>query len=158
MADFAAEVDKLGGFEEIRRQLDEVYRKRDAMPPEERWGVTRVEFPDVGDPVPPDSIPALLASDSERGLFELERIAFSPNAAASGTVRKVLAKAFADARISPETKAGLLWRYNHAEQFNKAALAGWRGSLPFCLLDSDEGRRWYCARKMADYETVRVLV
>ena len=155
LADFAAEVDKLGGFKEVRRQLDEVNRKWDAMTPEERCGVTRVEFPDVGDPVPPDSIPALLASDPAKGFFELERVAFGTDAAASGTARKVLAAAFADAHILPETKAGLLWRHNHAEHFRNAVLAGWRGSLPLCLLDSDEGRGWYCARKMADYETVR---
>lgn len=155
VADFAAGVGNLGGFDEMMRQLDEANRKLDAMTPEVRWGVTRVEFPDVGDPVPPDSIPALLASDPARGFFELERVAFSPNAAASVTTRKVLAAAFGDARISLGTKTDLLWLYNHPDEFRKAALAGWKGSLPFCLLDSDEGRKWYCEKKMADYETVR---
>ena len=155
LAEFAAEVEKLGGVDEAMRQLEEFNRKWDAMTPEERWGVTRVEFPDVGDPVPPDVIPKLLASDPARGLFELERATFSPDAGASGAVRKVLSEAFDDSRISSETKAELLWRYNHVDLFRKAALSGWRGSLPLCLLDSDEGRKWYCARKMADYETVR---
>ena len=125
-----------------------------AMTPEARWGVRVVECPDMGDPVPPDDIPELLASNPNKGLFELERATFD-SAVSPKTIRKVLAAAFDDRRITSDTSAELLWRYNRVQCFRDAVLADCKGDIPFCLLDSEEGRRWYCKRKMPDYETIR---
>ena len=126
----------------------------DAMTLEARWGVRVVLYPDVGDPVPPNDIPGLLASDPDKGLFELERATFDPSMP-SKTVRKILTDAFDDARITPDTKARLLWRYNRVPDFLDAVLADLEGDIPFPLLDSGAGCRWYCEREMPGYETVR---
>ncbi len=121
---------------------------------EKRWGIRVVERADAGKAVPPGKIPALLAAEPNKGLFELERATFGPSVP-SKTIRKILSDAFSDARIAPDTKAELLWRYNHVPAFRDAVLLDCKGDIPFCLLDSEDGRRWYCERKMPDYEVVR---
>jgi hypothetical protein len=73
----------------------------------------------------------------------------------AAAVRTILSDAFRDARIAPETKAELLWRYNHEPTFRDAVLADCKGGIPFFLLDSEEGRRWYCECGLPGYETVR---
>ena len=147
-------VEALGGIEEAARQLREARRAMAAATPEERCGVRVVERADAGEAVPLEKIPGLLASAPERGLFALERATFDPSVAAAA-VRTILGAAFGDARVAPETKAELLWRYNHVPAFTAAALADRRGPVPFCLLDSEEGRRSFCSRKLPGHETVR---
>ena len=154
MQSFINAIEAMGGIEEAARQMRAARRAIAAMTPEERWGVRVVERADAGEAVPPEEIPGLLASAPERGLFALERATFDP-AVPAAAVRTVLADAFGDARVAPETKAELLWRYNHEPDFRDAALADLRGPVPFCLLDSEEGRRSYCARKLPGHETVR---
>ena len=126
----------------------------DAMTPEAWWGVRVVLYPDVGDPVPPNDIPGLLASDPDRGLFELQRATFDPSMP-SKTIRKILTDAFDDARITPDTRAELLWRYNRVPCFRDAVLADCKGDIPFFLLDSEKGREWYCECELPGYETIR---
>ena len=153
MKSFMDAVEAMGGIEEAARQLDEARRAIAAATPEERWGVRVVERADSGEAVPPEEIPGLLASAPERGLFALERATFDP-AVPAAAVRTVLSDAFADARVAPETRAELLWRYNHVSIFRDAALADLKGPVPFCLLDSEEGRKSHCSRKLPDHETV----
>ena len=154
MQSFINAIEAMGGIEEAARQMREARRAFAAMTPEERWGVRVVERADAGGAVPPEEIPGLLASAPERGLFALERETFDP-AVPAAAVRTILSDAFADARVAPETKAELLWRYNHEPDFRDAALADLRGPVPFCLLDSEEGRKSHCARKLPGHETVR---
>ena len=151
---FMDAVAAMGGIEEAARQLDEARRAIAAATPEERWGVRVVERADPGEAVPPEEIPGLLASAPARGLFALERATFDPSVPAAA-VRTILSAAFGDARVASETKAELLWRYNHEPDFRDAALADLRGPVPFCLLDSEEGRRSHCARKLSGHEAVR---
>ena len=153
LADFEAAIEKLGGVEEAMRQLKEFNRRLDAMPPERRHGIRQVEAPVLGDLVPPEGIPALLASSPARGLFELERLHAAPEMA--GRIGRIVTDALRDARVAPETRARLLWRYNHVAYYRECALSGVKGTLPFALLDSEAGRRDYCARKRPGYETVR---
>ena len=154
MTSFMNAVEALGGIEEAARRLREARRAIAAATPEERWGVRVVERAEAGEAVPLEKIPGLLASAPARGLFALERATFDP-AVAAAAVRTILAAAFRDARVAPETKAELLWRYNHVPAFRDAALADRRGPVPFCLLDSEEGRRSHCARKLPGHEAVR---
>ena len=154
MQSFIAAIEAMGGIEEAARQMREARRAFAAMTPEERWGVRVVERADAGEAVPPEEIPGLLASAPERGLFALERATFDP-AVPAAAVRTILSDAFRDARVAPETKAELPWRYNHEPAFRDAALADRKGPVPFCLLDSEEWRRAYCARKRPGHETVR---
>ena len=134
MQSFINAIEAMGGIEEAARQMRAARRAFAAMTPEE--------------------IPGLLASAPERGLFALERATFDP-AVPAAAVRTILSDAFRDALVAPETKAELLWRYNHEPAFRNAALADRKGPVPFCLLDSEEGRRSYCARKLPGHETVR---
>jgi len=113
------------------------------MTPERQWGVRVLERADAGEPVAPEGIASLLAAEPARGLFALECATFDP-AVPAAAVRTILSDAFRDARIAPETKAELLWRYNHEPAFRDAVLADCKGGIPFFLLDSEEGRRWYC--------------
>lgn len=154
MQSFINAIEAMGGIEEAARQMRAARRAIAAMTPEERWGVRVVERPDAGGAVPSEEIPGLLASAPERGLFALERATFDP-AVPAAAVRTILSDAFRDARVAPETKAELLWRYNHEPAFRDAALADRKGPVPFCLLDSEKGRRSYCARKLPGHETVR---
>lgn len=154
MQSFINAIEAMGGIEEAARQMRAARRAIAAMTPEERWGVRVVERADAGGAVPPEEIPGLLASAPERGLFALERATFDP-AVPAAAVRTILSNAFRDARVAPETKAELLWRYNHEPAFRDAALADRKGPVPFCLLDSEKGRRSYCARKLPGHETVR---
>ncbi len=154
MQSFINAIEAMGGIEEAARQMRAARRAIAAMTPEERWGVRVVERADAGEAVPPEEIPGLLASAPERGLFALERATFDP-AVPAAAVRTILSDAFRDGRVAPETKAELLWRYNHEPAFRDAALADRKGPVPFCLLDSEEGRRSYCARKLPGHETVR---
>ena len=147
-------VEALGGIEEAARRLREARRAIAARTPEERSGVRVVERADAGEAVPAEEIQGLLASAPARGLFALERATFDP-AVPAETVRTILSDAFGDARVTPETKADLLWRYNHVPPFRDAALADLRGPVPFCLLDSEEGRRFHCLYKLPGHETVR---
>ena len=124
------------------------------MTPERQWGVRVLERADAGEPVAPEGIASLLAAEPARGLFALECATFDP-AVPAAAVRTILSDAFRDARVAPETKAELLWRYNHVPAFRDAALADRRGPVPFCLLDSEEGRRLFCSRKLPGHETVR---
>lgn len=154
MQSFINAIEAMGGIEEAARQMREARRAFAAMTPEERWGVRVVERADAGEAVPPEEIPGLLASAPARGLFALERATFDP-AVPAAAVRTILSGAFRDARVAPETKAELLWRYNHEPAFRDAALADRKGPVPFCLLDSEEGRKSHCARKLPGHETVR---
>ena len=154
MQSFIDAIEAMGGIEEAARQMRAARRAFAAMTPEERWGVRVVERADAGEAVPPEEIPGLLASAPERGLFALERATFDP-AVPAAAVRTILSDAFRDARVAPETRAELLWRYNHEPAFRDAALADRKGPVPFCLLDSEEGRKSYCARKLPGHETVR---
>ena len=124
------------------------------MTPERQWGVRVLERADAGEPVAPEGIASLLAAEPARGLFALECATFDP-AVPAAAVRTILSDAFRDARIAPETKAELLWRYNHEPAFRDAVLADCKGGIPFFLLDSEEGRRWYCECGLPGYETVR---
>ena len=134
-------------------EFDDLVRGLAPMTPEERWGVRRVSFPDVGGPVPPEEIAPLLVSSPQKGLFELERAAFNP-AVPFASIRKIFADAFDDPRTAPETKAEMLWRSNLLDACWDSAHAGCGDGPPFCL-DSGAGRKWYCSRKMAGYEIVR---
>lgn len=154
MQSFINAIEAMGGIEEAARQMRAARRAIAAMTPEERWGVRVVERADAGEAFPPEEIPGLLASAPERGLFALERATFDP-AVPAAAVRTILSDAFRDARVAPETRAELLWRYNHEPDFRDAALADLRGPVPFCLLDSEEGRKSHCARKLPGHETVR---
>ena len=153
LAAFEAAIGKLGGVEEAMRQLDELNRRLAAMTPEQRLGIRQVETPALGDLVPPEEIPALLGSFPERGLFELERLHAAP--VAVGRIGRIVTDALRDARVAPETRARLLWRYNYVDYYLGSALAGAKGTLPFGLLDCEAGRKDYCARKRPGYETVR---
>ena len=124
------------------------------MTPERQWGVRVLERADAGEPVAPEGIASLLAAEPARGLFALECATFDP-AVPAAAVRTILSDAFRDARIAPETKAELLWRYNHEPAFRDAVLMDCKGGIPFFLLDSEEGRRWYCECGLPGYETVR---
>lgn len=150
---FEAAIEKLGGVEETLRQLAELNRKISEITPDEREGIRQVEAPVLGDLVPPGEVLGLLASSPEKGLFELERLHAAPAGAAD--VRRIVTDAMRDERVAPETRARLLWRYNHVASYRDAALAGAKGTLPFGLLDCEDGRRDYCARKRPGYETVR---
>ncbi len=152
-AEFEAAIKELGGVEEALRQLNELNRRLDAMTPEQRLGIRQVEVPVLGDLVPPEGIPALLASSPARGLFELERLHAAP--AAAGHIGRIVTDAVRDKRVAPETRARLLWRYNYVDYYREAALSGAKGTLPFGLLDCEAGRKDYCARKRPGYETVR---
>ena len=150
---FEAAIKELGGPEEALRQLNELNRKLREMPPEHRLGIRQVEAPVLGDLVPPGEIPALLASSPGRGLFELERLHAAPEMV--GRIGRIVTDAIRDPRVTPETRARLLWRYNHVAYYRESALSGARGVIPFGLLDSEEGRKDYCARSRTGYETVR---
>ncbi len=147
---FEAAIKELGGAEEALRQLN---RKLREMPPEHRLGIRQVETPVLGDLVPPEEIPVLLASSPGRGLFELERLHTAPGMA--GRIGRIVTNAIRDPRVTTETRARLLWRYNYVDYYRESALAGARGTLPFGLLDCEAGRRDYCARSRPGYETVR---
>ena len=154
LVDFEAAIEKLGGVEETLRQLAELNRKISEITPDERAGIRQVEAPVLGDLVPPGEVLGLLASSPEQGLFELERLHAAPGMV-GGPIGRIVTAAIHDERIAPETRARLLWRYNHVTRFRDAALSGAKGTLPFGLLDSVSGRRDYCARKRPGYETVR---
>ena len=153
LADFMAEVEKLGGVEEAMRQLNELNRRLDSMPPEHRLGIRQVETPVLGKPLPPEEVRELLVSSPGRGLFELERLPAVPEL--YGRIGRIVTDAIGDKRVAPETRARLLWRYNHVDYYRDAALAGAKGTLPFGLLDCEAGRKDYCARRRSGYETIR---
>lgn len=153
LADFMAEVEKLGGVDEAMRQLKELNRRLDSMPPEHRLGIRQVETPVLGEPLPPEEVRELLVSSPGRGLFELERLHAVPEL--YGRIGRIVTDAIGDKRVAPETRARLLWRYNHVDYYRDAALAGAKGTLPFGLLDCEAGRKDYCARRRPGYETIR---
>ena len=153
LADFKAASEELCGFEEAMRQLKEFHRRLEAMTPEERRGFRQVSVPVLGELLTPEEIGVLLASSPERGLFELERLHAVPEMV--GRLGRIVTDAIRDARVAPETRARLLWRYNHLDEYRDAALSGARGVIPFGLIDSEAGRRQYCKMKRTGYETVR---
>ena len=125
----------------------------DAMTPQRLLGIRQIEAPVLGDLFPPEEVGELLASSPEKGLFELERLGAAPEGA--GKIGRIVTDAIRDARVAPETRARLLWRYNHVETYRDSALSGAKGTLPFGLLDSEAGRRQYCKMKRLDFETIR---
>ena len=114
-----------------------------------------VAFPDSYAPTTGADIPALLASSPEKGIAALLRMDFEPESleVPIGPRERILADAVCDADLPAATRAGLLLAAD-SRPFRSVPLGGASCEVPPGLLDSSEGRKWYCAKRKPGWEDV----
>jgi hypothetical protein len=114
-----------------------------------------VIFPDSHAPTHVADIPGLLASSLEKGIAALLRMDFEPDSheVPIGPRERILANAICDTHLPAVTRARLLLAAD-TKPFRSVPLGGASCEVPLGLLDSGEGRKWYCAKRKPGWEDV----
>ena len=112
-------------------------------------------FPDSHAPTHAADIPGLLASSPEKGIAAILRMDFEPESleVPIGPRERILADAICDTHLPAATRARLLLVAD-SKPFRYVPLGGASCEVPLGLLDSREGRKWYCAKRKSGWEDV----